>query len=79
MFIKLGNCRIRESDIKYIKWTSTVHSNNERDITAVICFHDGEEITINRIPEEEKNIVDEYWSNGFISIANKLHSYKSEV
>lgn len=65
MYIKLGNCRIQERDIKYIKWTSTTHSNNTRDISAVIRFRDGEEIKIMNISDEEKQIVDQYWSDEF--------------
>lgn len=73
MFIKLGNCRIQETDIKYINWTSTTHSNNTRDISAVICFRDGEEIKIMNISEEEKQNVDQYWLDEFINIAGGLH------
>lgn len=73
MYIKLGNCRIQERDIKYIKWTSTTHSNNTKDISAVIRFRDGEEIKIMNISDEEKQIVDQYWSDEFINIAGGLH------
>lgn len=73
MFIKLGGCYIHERDIKYIKWTSTTHSDNTRDISAVICFRDGEEIKIMNISDEEKQNVDQYWSDEFINIAGGLH------
>lgn len=73
MYIKLGNCRIQERDIKYLKWTSTTHSDNTMDISAVIRFRDGEEIKITNISEEEKQNVDQYWSDEFINIAGGLH------
>ena len=75
MYIKLGNCRIREIDIKYLKWTSTTHSDNSRDISAIIRFRDGEEIKIMNISEEEKQNVDQYWSDEFINIASGLHKF----
>ena len=73
MYIKLGNCRIQERDIKYIRWSSTTHSNNTSDISAVIRFRDGEEIKIMNISDEEKQNVDQYWSDEFINIAGGLN------
>ena len=58
---------------KRIKWTSTTHSNNTRDISAVICFRDGQEIKIMNISNEEKQNVDQYCSDEFINIAGGLH------
>ena len=62
MYIKLSNCRIQERDIKYLEWTSTIHSDNTRDISVVIHFRDGEKIKITNISVEEKQNVDQYWS-----------------
>ena len=73
MFIKLGNCRLLERDIKYIKWTSTTHSDNTTDISVIVRFRDGEEIKITNISEEEKRNVDQFWSDEFINIADGLH------
>ena len=73
MYIKLGNCRIQEGDIKYLNWTSTTHTGNTRDISAVIRFRDGEEIKIMNISEEEKQNVEQFWLDEFINIAGGIH------
>ena len=59
MYFKLGDYRILERDIKYIRWTR----QDDGDWTATICFsfRDGEELTIFDIDESEKNKIEEWW------------------
>lgn len=57
MYFKLGDYRVLERDIKYIKWDQKGRDN----WSATICFRDGEEITVTFIPEDEKNKIEELW------------------
>lgn len=74
MYIKLGNCYIRENDIKHLEWTHTTHSNNTSDISAIVRFRDGEEVKIMNISAEEKKNIEQYWSDEFTNIAGGLHN-----
>ena len=57
MYFKLGDYRVLERDIKYIKWVQ--QPNN--DWSARICFRDGEELSILFISDAEKNKIEEWW------------------
>lgn len=60
MYFKLGVYRILERDIKYIRWFSNGKQMPEVS-SAVVCFRDGEEITIERVPIEDRKKIEEWW------------------
>ena len=59
MYFKLGDYRILERDIKYIKWVN--RPNKEDEWAATICFRDGEELTVFDITKDEKDKIEEWW------------------
>ena len=57
MYFKLGDYRILERDIKYVRWTL----QDDGKWTATICFRDGEGALIYDIYPSEKNKIEEWW------------------
>jgi hypothetical protein len=74
MYFKLGDYRILERDIKYIRW----ELRGDGYWRATVCFRDGEELTVFDITKEEHDKIEEWWDKDIEKAMSYLYANTKE-